>query len=48
MGDRVMMCELRDDDQAGAGFDVQLIEAGELEPHACTVRKPCHAARAYS
>lgn len=29
-GDRVMTCELRDDDRAGAGFDVQLIETGEL------------------
>ena len=28
--DRVMTCELRDDDHAGAGFDVQLIEGGEL------------------
>lgn len=30
LDDRVMTCELRDDGQAGAGFDVQLIEAGEL------------------
>jgi hypothetical protein len=29
-GDREMTCELRDDEKAGAGFDVQLIEAGEL------------------
>jgi hypothetical protein len=28
--DRVMTCELRDDGQTGAGFDVQLLEAGEL------------------
>lgn len=29
-GERVMTCELRDDDRASAGFDVQLLEAGEL------------------
>ena len=29
MGDRVTTSELRDDDQAGAGLDVQPIEGGE-------------------
>lgn len=29
-GNRVLTCELRDDDRAGAGFDVQLLEDGEL------------------
>jgi hypothetical protein len=28
--DRVQTCELRDDAQAGAGFDVQVFEDGEL------------------
>jgi len=28
--DRVMTCELRDDDRAGAGIDVQLLLDGEL------------------
>ena len=28
--DRVMTCELRDDDRAGAGFDLQLFRDGEL------------------
>jgi hypothetical protein len=30
MGDRVITCELRDDDRVGAGWDVQLFERGEL------------------
>jgi hypothetical protein len=30
MGDRVMTCELRDDDRVGAGWDVQLLDGGEL------------------
>ena len=28
--DRVLTCELRNDDRAGAGFDVQLLEGREL------------------
>jgi len=29
-GDRVLTCELRDNDAVGAGVDVQLLEDGEL------------------
>lgn len=29
-GDRVLTCELRDDDRLGAGVDVQLLEGREL------------------
>jgi hypothetical protein len=29
-GNRVMTCELRDDDRCGAGFDVQLLDGREL------------------
>ena len=29
-GERVMTCELRDDDRAGAGIDLQLLRDGEL------------------
>jgi hypothetical protein len=28
--DRVLVCEFRDDEQAGAGVDVQVVENGEL------------------
>jgi hypothetical protein len=28
--DRVLMCELRNDERGGAGCDVQLLEGGEL------------------
>ncbi|HZS62497.1 MAG TPA: hypothetical protein VFA43_24740 [Gemmatimonadaceae bacterium] len=29
-GDRVLVCEFRDDEWPGAGVDVQLIEGGEI------------------